>query len=358
MISLYINGRFLSQRMTGVQRYSWELMNALDQLQTSGRISDKHNILCIAPKDIIYEPSWKNIKLLQDGQFSGNVWEQINLPYIARRGLLFSPSNIGPVFHPRQIVTIHDASVFAVPWSYQFFFRMKYQLLLKYEVAHSLHIITDLIFSKNEIIKYCSGKKEKISTIYPGGDHFRKIIPDGDVLNRYNIKPNKYFLIVGSRTGHKNHNLITSLSEAFPFFQFILVGFKSKIFRDSNYFLPSTRILDLEYVTDSELKALYNSAKALIFPSLYEGFGFPILEALECGCPVIASNAASIPEVGGGVVHYFDPNNPQSAIESIKNNILISNNGIHQFDYSHHLNKFKWSETGINIWNVISDYLN
>ncbi len=123
MQEIYINGRFYSQKITGVQRYSRELIVAIDDIIPD--LAPHTNLTCLVPIDAADLPELQNIRFRKVGPLTGNLWEQIELPFYARRGLLFSPANTGPVFSGPQVVTLHDASVYAFGEAYSALFKFK-----------------------------------------------------------------------------------------------------------------------------------------------------------------------------------------------------------------------------------------
>ena len=121
-----------------------------------------------------------------------------------------------------------------------------------------------------------------------------------------------------------------------------------KVFKGIDFPIP-VNVIRTGYVDDNELAALYKRSKALIVPSLYEGFGFPVLEGLAFGTPVISSNAASLPEVGGNVVTYFNPNKPGELAEIIRENAF-------SFDkdaVARHLAGFSWKKTAKSVLEIL-----
>ena len=133
MTKIVINGRFLAQPFTGVQRFSFEIISNMDKIldMDQMKLRDDFHVICAVPRNCEVKLNWKRIEVKQVGLNSGNLWEQIDLPAFAGRDLLYSPSNIGPWYYKNQIVNIHDASVFAVPFAYSYLFRMKYKFIFK-----------------------------------------------------------------------------------------------------------------------------------------------------------------------------------------------------------------------------------
>ena len=352
MKKIYINGRFLTQPITGVQRYSRELLGALDEMIDTGEIDARnHEIICLVPKSLQVFPAWKHIQLKPVGILDGNFWEQFVLPFFVKDGILFSPANIGPYFVKGQIVTMHDASVFAVPDAYSWSFRLKYRIILKHLGKTAKKIITVSEFSKKELIKYCKIDPEKIVVIPHGHEHLLRIKPDPAIISKYGLDQKPYYLVVGSNSPHKNLRVVFEAIKLInnPEFNLVIAGGSyDRVFSKQAVDLPKN-VIHVGYVTDSELRSLYEHAQAFIFPSKYEGFGLPILEALSVGCPVISSNAASLPEVGGDIVTYFDSDDTKGLANAINNFSIIDQIGRRDlFDL-----KFKWYKCTSETWNII-----
>jgi glycosyltransferase involved in cell wall biosynthesis len=241
------------------------------------------------------------------------------LPLHARNGVLLSLANAAPLALRRQCVTIHDASVFAVPQAYSPQFRTWYKLLLPALGRRAQRIVTDSEFSRTELARRAGVPLEKIRVIPPGADHILAIEPDRKVLERHGLDARPFVLAVGSRAPHKNlSGLDTAAMYLRPRDYDIVVAGGS----DTRIFSPhlersAKAIKHLGYVTDRELRALYEHAACFVYPSFYEGFGIPPLEAMMCKCPVIVSRVASLPEVCGDAALYCDPHDPVDIARSI-----------------------------------------
>ena len=302
---IYINGRFLTQPLTGVQRYARELLRAMDELNPDLQLT------CLAPPEDFPHPGWRNIELRVIGRSRGNIWEQVDLPLWLKGQFLFSPSNIGPAFHTNQAVTFHDASVFAIPGAYSRMFKAKYRFVFRRLAGRARCILTDSVFSQKELADHLKCDPQRFEVVPLGGDHLQDIQPDQGILETHGLKDQPYILMVASQSPHKNTaRLLEAVAGLKGGTKFALAGgsFKSVFQGERTGQLPPN-VIQLGYINDAELKSLYENALGFIFPSTYEGFGLPILEALNCGCPVLSSRAASLPEVGGGAVLYFDPFN-------------------------------------------------
>ncbi|HAE41732.1 MAG TPA: glycosyltransferase family 1 protein [Clostridiales bacterium] len=362
MNEVIINGRFLTQEITGVQRYAHELMRHLDQLLIDGQIdSDQYSIILAVPPNTRDIPKYQRIKVKCIGYLQNNLWEQISLPLFARKKILFSPCNIAPIFGgDRQLLTIHDASVFGYPKTYTPMFLLKYRFILKTMGEIARIIFTDSDFSKKELMKYCSIPTEKIVVVPLGHEHILEIAADERILKKYNLSQRPYLFTVGSQSAHKNYKgvmLATNSIEKKDFDLIVAGGTFSKVFKNMDA-SPDPTYVNLGYVNDQELRALYEHAACFIYASFYEGFGLPPLEAMACGCPVIASDIPALREVCGDVAVYCDPNNPddiKKIIQAVLSNADLMNKmkcaGIKQAQ------KFNWEYTTIQIWDKITSMI-
>jgi glycosyltransferase involved in cell wall biosynthesis len=310
---IYINGRFLTQPNTGVQRYANEIVNQFDiflgeRLEWMNGIQIK----CLIPPGTPLNVSWKNISCEAVGINRGNLWEQIDLPMYLMGRFLFSPCNTGPLLYQNQAVTFHDASVFAVPHAYSFFFRLKYKLIFMSLSRLARVIFTDSKFSQKELSFHLGRPVDNFKVIYLAGDHIDRVKPNPEILNKFNLKKDGYYLTVGSQSLHKNTSALCKAIESTKCdTKYVIAGGKfHKVFNRDAVCSDQDNIIKAGYITDEELKMLFLNALGYIFPSKYEGFGLPILEAMHCGCPVVSSRVASLPEVAGDAALFFDPSDP------------------------------------------------
>ena len=242
--------------------------------------------------------------------------------------LYWQPNYIPKKVKAKKIVTtVHDFSFYIQPeWHPKE--RLKYyQKNFWKKAATSDWIITGSNFTKQEIITYMGFPEEKISVIYHAVDHDLYKVYDKDILQTTKEKfelNNAFFLFVGSIEPRKNllnllkayHLLSDDIKKNYPL---VLVGFKGWENKEIMQEIEKEKkhIKYLGYLTDEELAHVYNLATLFIYPSLYEGFGIPPLEAMACGTAVIASNVASIPEACGDSAEYIDPTNSNDIAEKI-----------------------------------------
>ena len=323
---IYINSRFLTQTSTGVQRYAAEVVRALDAvLSTDQRLLSKFSFRCLSPKNTINTLDLKNIGLKKVGYLKGHLWEQLELPFYAHDGILLNLANTAPVFKVNQLVTIHDASVFSIPDAYSVAFRAWYQLVFRILASQAKFLITISNFSKQELSHFLGVNDQTLNVIYEGKEHMIHVSPDRSIIDRNNLGDRPFVLAVGSMSPHKNFSAVIKAVEQLSDqdIAIVIVGGKNTKSFASYELLASDQLIYPGYVSDSQLRALYENAVCFVHMSLYEGFGLPPLEAMACGCPVIVSNTASLPEICGDAALYCDPHNPIEIASQIKH--LITN---------------------------------
>ncbi len=316
-----INARFLSQPVTGVQRFAQEVVSSLDALLAAGDEAVKpFSFTLLAPPGPLAPLPLKHIPVRQVGRLSGHAWEQLELPrHLAGRPLL-SLCNTGPLAVKRQLVVFHDAAVFAMPETFSYPFRTWYQFLLPTLGRRVEKVVTVSSFSKRELTRYCDLPEKAVGVVAEGFEHVLRAVPDRRVLAKHGLEHRPYVLAVSSVNPSKNFAALLAASALLDTSKFDIVivgGVNSKVFGTPDLTIPNG-VKRLGYVSEAELRAFYEGASCFVYPSLYEGFGIPPLEAMACGCPVIASNATSLPEVCGDAALYCDPHNPQDIADKIQ----------------------------------------
>lgn len=350
---IYINARFLTQPVTGVQRFAIEMCKEL--------VKNNLQIQLIAPNNIISKVLAKELGVKIIGSRTGHMWEKIDLPlYLLtqKSPLLINLCNTSPLFYKNQFVTIHDMAVFENPHWFSKKFSLFYKLMYPLMIFGSKKVLTVSNFSKQEILKYLNIDPSKVEVIYNSVDHFK--------INEKEIKLNiygKYLLCVGSVEPRKN---LLSVIKAFQVlnlsdYKLVIVGGKNKLFNVlqlseiiSNEF--HDKIIFTGYVSDEELSTLYINAVVFIYPSLYEGFGIPPLEAMKHGCVTMVSNSSSLPEICGNASFYINPTNNEEIVEKLK--FLVENEGLKTTlinqGYSQVL-KYSWRKSAQNLLSIIEN---
>lgn len=319
-VELLVNGRFLSRPSSGVGRVAAELVRALDVL-TRDR-SDVSLSLAI-PGDV----TDAQLAVLADvafvatyrGRTRGQIWEQLELCRSAPRATLLSLANMGPVLRRDHLVMIHDAQVYLAPRSYSWAFRTWYRFAHPVLGRRARMVVTNSRYSLAQLERFGVVPAGKASIVDLAPDHFNAIEPDVTTLARHGLIADQYILAIGNLAPHKNLAMLMRAAVDRPPGAPELViagGANARVFRDAGL-VPPPGVRLLGRVSDAELKALYANAALFVFPSLTEGFGLPPLEAMACGCPVIASSAGAIPEVCGDAAWLVDPHDQRGWTEAM-----------------------------------------
>ena len=297
-----INGRFLTQRASGVQRFAMEAIKAIDALLERDYAALKGRIEILAPAKARDFPL-KNIPLRRVGLSSGYAWEQFEFPFHGAGRLLLNLCMLGPLLTKHQLVVVHDATVRALPQNFSSRFRAAYGFLLPRLCRRADLTVTVSEFSRGEIGKWYGADTAKMPVCHEGGDHITAVAADPSVLDRLGLVGRKFFLGVGVDSANKNIATVVAAFRKAKLDDTLLVLTGAK---DPKVFGPIEQVQAegvrmAGFVPDTDLRTLYEHALALVFPSFYEGFGLPPLEAMTCGCPVIISEQAALIEVCGDV---------------------------------------------------------
>ena len=311
-MTLYINGKWLAATPTGVQRYSGEVAR---------RILDREpEAVVVAPSNATL-PEWLPAARVIRSRLRGAAFEQLALPWLTRRGMLLNLAASAPLVRRRQLVMMPDALVARFPETYSWRFVAWYRLMYRVLAARALHLVTISEFSRRELAEVLGTAPERFVVAPAGHEHaldwaFTDAAPQDELAARMAAP---YVLCVGSLTPSKNLAPVTrALAEAG--IAVIVVGasgVKRVYAEESGLTAPGVWLAGR--LSDEQVGRLLAGATALVFPSLYEGFGLPVVEAQALSCPVIASDRASIPEVAGEGALYFDPLEPAQAVRLVRN---------------------------------------
>ena len=260
---------------------------------------------------------------------------QIRLPYLLsknRISVLHSPAYVSPVFKIcPYVMTIHDLSFMLFPEMFISTYRLYLKILMPLSVKRADLIIAVSEHTKQDIIKILKVPEEKIKVIYEGAEerfyksHSPYLIKS--FIKKNNL-PEKFILFVGTLEPRKN---LKGLLKAYSIYskrtdkplKLVLTGMKGWLYNDVFELIETLNLKDnvifTGYLSDDEMPYLYNAASLFVYPSFYEGFGLPVVEAMACGTPVIASNVSSLPEVLGNAGILIDPNNIEEIALAIQN---------------------------------------
>jgi glycosyltransferase involved in cell wall biosynthesis len=246
---------------------------------------------------------------------AGHAWEQGVLPFRARRAaLLLGPANLAPVAFPRNVVVIHDAAVLREPGWYSAAYARWHGALLPAIARGARRVITVSAFSAREL-RALTGVE---AAVVPGGvdERFTPGADPGPARAALGLD-RPYVLCVASRMTRKNLAAlgVTASRLAARGIDLVAAGGERPQFRAAR---ASAGPRDLGPVPDAHLPGLYAGASAFVLPSLYEGFGLPCLEAMACGAPVVAADAAALPETCGDAALYADPRDPGAIADAVE----------------------------------------
>lgn len=344
---IYINGRFLTQRMTGINRFAFELCKAMARLDISFQV--------ITPHEILDSYDISDFKIIKYGRGSSHIWEQIILPtFFIRKHkyLLINFTGLGPIIIKKKVMTIHDIGFLNTQWyskSYHYF----YSLFTPISAKRSIMILTVSEFSKNELIEKLKISSSKIEVIYNAvSENFIK----NKINKSLNFKKEDYILAVSSLNPRKNFN---RLIEAFQIanvhqLKLYIIGECNKVFLNTEIKDDYENIKYLGYVSEEELHLYYKNAIAFIFPSLYEGFGIPPLEAMALGCPTIVSNIPALKEVCGEAAIYIDPYDTIGIARTIEN-LIHNRNSLEKLKILGYdrVCKYSWDDSAVKLKDLL-----
>ncbi len=311
-----VNGRFLTQPVTGVQRYARHVLVEMDRLLAPhGQPAP-----IIAPTGAV-DPGLARLPLRAAGPGQGHLWEQVVLP-LHGRGRLLNLCNTAPVIHGDQIVCLHDANVFTAPQSYGAAFRQLYRRLQPLIARRALRVATVSAASARSIARHMALDPAAIAVLPNGHEHALLWQPERAVAapaSRAGREERPFVLAIGSRAQHKNIQLLATLAPALAErgIDVVVAGGAGAVFAAEGTALPAG-LLHLGRVSDDDLAWLMDRALCLAFPSFTEGFGLPIVEAMARGCPVISSDRASMPEVCGAAALLAAPDEPEAWLRGIE----------------------------------------
>ncbi len=334
-----VNARVLHRKaMTGVERFTLEVVRRLGS-----------RVRLISPARPL------------DG-FAGHAWEQGILPVRLGGAALWSPANTGPLAVANQAATIHDMSVFDHPQWFAPRFAAWYRFLLPRLARRARRIITVSEFSKERIVTRLGVAASRVVVIPPGVDAAR-FHPSGDaeilrVQRRYQL-PTVYVLAVGSLEPRKNLGKLFRawqiVQREYPESALAVAGGAGRVHRNTGFERLPEGVRLLGHVDDADLPGLYGGAAAFVMPSVYEGFGLPVLEAMACGAPVAASRAGGLVESVGDAGLLIDPANVETMAHAICRMMFEEalRRDLIQRGFAR-IGAFSWEQTAERVWEALN----
>lgn len=314
MKKIAFNGFLFSQRQTGTMRYTREILLELDKIARKGEFS------LVVPVYAEYVPKLKNIEVVRYGKTKSCLWEQWDFPRYLRcsKQEQFNFNNTFPIFKPGMLI-IYDIAYKLHPEFgaslhgkiSNLYHRVVYSIAAKKKFP----IVTVSYFSKFQLIDTYHVAPDRITVIGSAWQHFVEFGTDRSIIDRYSLEQGKFYFTLASLSIMKNTKWVIEAAKRNPMELFVLAGGKASADNEKYDTLPN--LILTGYITDDQIKALMQACKAFIYPSIYDGFGLPPLEALSQGAKVICSNAACLPEIYGSSVHYIDPYDTDVDLEAL-----------------------------------------
>lgn len=322
---LFINGRFLTQEKTGVQKFAFEVAREL--------MGPPFHATVLVPKNSQQPEMERELKTEQVGSLTGHLWEQMELGYAVKKrgGYLLNLANTGPLNFSPQALVLHDAAFRVNPDWFSKKFSVGYNMLIPRLVAGADLLFTVSQAAASDLERFFDISQPNIQILHNGVCRsfleVAKNSPSPEVaVTDSTQSASKTFLSVSSLNPRKNFTrLVRAFREvADPDARLVLTGAGHRAFADTHLqeeMASDARIVFKGYVSDEELIQLYQQSLAFIYPSLYEGFGLPILEAMHFGCPVAASDIPVFTELFSDAYDAFNPLD-ERAIAASMNRLL------------------------------------
>ncbi|MCR5218654.1 glycosyltransferase family 1 protein [Treponema sp.] len=314
-MKILINGNFLNRNLTGIERFAWETCRRLDALLTN---KDDFYILIASNAKLF--PEFKNIKIIISPESISRFpkWDMGVFKKACKKlkatGLNFS--NTAPRGKYCGFSFIHDIYAADCPEDFTSFkdklVKLYSSFCYKNIARNARQVFTVSQFSKERIVKRYRINADRVSVIPNGWEHFNCVEEDQDIFKRFpELLQKDFYFTLGSLSRRKNLAWIARYAAKHPDEHFAVSGkaISGLVPQELEVLKELKNVTLAGYVSDGEVKALMKKCRAFIFPSYYEGFGIPPLEALSTGCQAVVSKAACLPEIYGDSVHYIDPDN-------------------------------------------------
>ena len=349
---ILINGDFLCRRLTGIERYAYEITRRLDKL------SAKDEIAIVIPSFVENIPNYKNLEIIRlEKKSKSNIrWQMIALQGFLMTHKKYTILEFGNCCLPFApgIVFLHDIYCEFFPEDFvskrDKFTRLYSRLQYRFIAYLAKRIATVSEYSKNEISEAFNANPSRINVIYSSADHIHDIASDSSIFEQFPALAEKpFYFLLGSLSKRKNIKWIIEYAKKHPESTFAISGTSLSTVKvnELDDEIPNNIIL-LGYLDDSKVKALMTKCQAFILPSYYEGFGLTPLEALSCGAQIIVAKAASLPEIYGKTAHYIDPYSTDIDLDILLNEPVEKPDAI--------LAKYSYDISAEKVYNLIKEF--
>lgn len=319
-----ISGLFLTRPVTGMERYAIEVTRRLD-LQLDPECETAY---LVVPPNTQHDFQLQNIEVVEvghrlRGNLGGYLWEQLWFTQFLRKrdAQGYLPLNFVPASRPDVVVTIHDGNALSHPEFYptvkKRLYRQLASTLIRVARRRTRRVLTVSQSSRDELVELCGFDPRFVDVAAPGLEH----LPSAPGQTVRTDLPSEFYFALSSATYNKNFEWVLEAAANNPHAEFVIAGagdFRA-VLESRGSSAPLTNIRHLGYVTDDERNVLYATCTAFIFPSRYEGFGLPPLEAACLGAPVIVSDIPPMREIFGHDFRYVDPDKPAVDLQAVTN---------------------------------------
>ena len=321
----------VDNQRAGIHVYTREMLRALSENKSPG-----DQLIVVREKEVQPEPGVESIAIpnIRWGLGLSALRLLFVVPAVFRRknaDVVIEPAHFGPFFlnrRQKRITVIHDLTPIRMPEYHNWHSQWLQHRFLKGILRRAEVIVANSRHTARDIVEYYPEGERKIVVIYPGIDKEFAPAEAPDRIAKWGLDQGAYWFFAGTIEPRKN---LIKLVEAYEIFRerhpdssdkLVIAGQKG--WKSDPFYAvvdQSTRRSDIVltgYISKQDLVALYTFARGTVYPSLYEGFGFPVLEAFACGCPVVCSQGSSLPEVGGDLAFYADPASPVSICDQME----------------------------------------
>jgi glycosyltransferase involved in cell wall biosynthesis len=302
---LFLNGKFYSGAMNGVHRVADRLLRELDALAGAGGRPAQWDMRLLVPQADHWAPSFQAIRKVPQRLGHSQLWEQMILPFAARSGALASFANLAPKGHSRKLTMVHDAQFRLSPESYPAKLRFGYRALIPRGARSSRVVLTVSDYARDSLMTFGIADSERTAVLYNGADHIHETAAHEGFLASHGLCSGGYCVLFGSTARYKNLAVVFAAfrREALSDMHLVVIG-SSRATLEAAGLSPPPQAIFVGPIDDAALRALYESAHCLVYPSRTEGFGLPPVEAMLCGCPVVAAPAGAVPEICQDAILY------------------------------------------------------
>lgn len=343
---IVFDGQIYAGNINGMYRYTDEVLREFDKLIDRGEFE------IVVPKDVDLTGRFQNIKVVYYGKARGLLWTQICLlMYLLRnRAVSVGFCNVTPLLRPG-ITVVHDIAYKVLKEEYknlygrlsQYWHRLNYWVIARSGVP----VITVSDFSKRQISEIYKVDPQRITVIANGWQHYNRIEEDDSIFTEFPVlQKGNYFFSLGSLEERKNFKWVVEMAKRNRSEYFVVAGSNVRNAKNKPEFDKIPNLIFLGYISDERAKSLMRNCRAFLFPSTFEGFGIPPLEALSVGTQVVCAYAASLPEVCGKAAFYVKPCQYDL-------NLKMLDNIDKRSYYADTLSKYSWEKSARKLYDFL-----